>query len=418
MDRTAGLPLGRLWGVRAFANPGFVTAILVVVACLSAAALVAYALVPPPLLDFETHLRGGARWLKGQDPYYSVPPGSERFAPVSVGFAYPPYVLPLFAALSRLGFNWASGLWLAAGFCALGWWIWEFARPRTMRRLACLVILAVSFYPTIANVGLGQVGLFTLAGTWAALRLSRQPIAGLSLAAGSVFKLFPLAVGIVLAVYGRWRVALIAATALAGSIAATWPWVNGLWPEYSKDILLHKAMVVATSPANQSLTAAIHRTFTVNPYQYQLVVAPGLARALSLLVALALALLAVVVAWALKSCDAGLGYAMTLATLPLALTNAWQHYYILALPLLWMVAAEGVRRRDVWLLIGAVLTEGAVSIAAATVDHWYFLIAHAAPSVHGIYANASALGGVVLLLAGLRLAILTKREGRLSASRR
>ncbi len=185
-----------------------------------------------------------------------------------------------------------------------------------------------------------------------------------------------------------------------------------------QNILLHKVMLITTSPANQSLAAAIHRTLTVNPYQYQLVVAPGFARTLSPLLALALLLLAVGVAWTLRSRDASLGYAMMLATLPLALTNAWQHYYILALPLLWMVAAEGVRRRDAWLLVGAVLAEAAVSIAAATVDHWYFLIAHAAPSVHGIYANASVLGGVVLLLAGLRLAVLTRREAPLSASRR
>ncbi len=418
MDRAASLSLGRIWGVRAFANPGFVTAILLVVAGLCAAALISYTFQPHSLLDLETHLRGGARWLNGQDPYYAVSPDSELSAPVNTGFAYPPNMVPLLAVLSRLGFAWASRVWLALTLCALAWLVWDMAQPRTVRRLASLLVLAVLFYPTVANIGLGQTGLFTLAGAWAGLCFGRRLAAGVSLAAASSFKLFPLAAGIALALYGYWRTGLLALGALIASFAVTWPWVSGLWPEYLQNILLHKVTLITTSPANQSLAAAIHRTFTVNPYQYPVVVAPGFARALSPLLALALLLLAVGVAWTLKSRDTRLGYAMMLAALPLVLTNAWQHYYILALPLLWMVAAEGVRRRDVWLLIGAVLAEGAVSIAAATVDHWYFLIAHAAPSVHGIYANASVLGGVVLLLAGLRLAILTKREGRLSASRR
>ncbi len=150
---------------------------------------------------------------------------------------------------------------------------------------------------------------------WAGLCLGRRLAAGASLAAASSFKLFPLAASVALALYGYWRTAVLALGVLIASIAVTWPWVNRLWPEYMQNILLHKVMLITTSPANQSLAAAIHRTLTVNPYQYQLVVAPGFARTLSPLLALALLLLAVGVAWTLRSRDARLGYAMMLASL-------------------------------------------------------------------------------------------------------
>jgi alpha-1,2-mannosyltransferase len=251
------------------------------------------------------------------------------------------------------------------------------------------------------------------AGLWASIRTlqrGRTRYAGLLLGLASTLKLFPLVL-VLLLVAGRRRLASVVAIAtVAAATAATAAWVWALWPEYLGSVLFAKASSPTTNPGSQSISAAVLRTFTQNPSQRSLADIPTAAHILGIVIAVSVLAAVLVLASRLSRQNAPLGWAITMAVLPLTMPHAWQHYYILALPLLWMVAAAGWERRDAWLLASAGTAYLCLSLVALTIDHWLGVIAQAAPAFAGLYINGSVIGATALLLGGVRLASPSRRS--------
>lgn len=392
---------------RAWTDRRFHTVVLVFAAALATGYLIWTAFGPLPLLDLRAHLEGGQAWLNGQDPYRTALSDRTDAAHAGSGFVYPPYTVPFFALLDRLGERAASMLWQACQLLALAVAVWLLATPRSWRRVSLLTIMVVCFYPVLSNLALGQAGLVSLAlllAAWTLLDTS-PTLAGTLMGAAGVLKLFPLGLTACAAIRRRWCSVATAAGVVAACVAVTWPWTANLWPEYLSGVLLGKAQVVTTSPGNQSLAAAVYRSLTDNPFQRPLFNSPAAAHVLAVAIPGALLVGLAIVLRRVRLQPRGLDLAISLAALPLLLPYAWQHYYVLAIPLLWMVSCAAVSWRDGWLAISATLAFICLSLVAGSVDHGYFAVANALPAIHGVYANASVIGDLVLVLGGIRLAL-------------
>ena len=392
--------------------PPLGTSALVLTAGICWVALVHFALQPLPLDDLQAPVRAAADWMHGADPYRAALADPTNGVLSGSGFVYPPYTLPLFAVMSVIGFSAAATVWQLVQVAALAWLVWDLSTPRTARRVASLSIMAILFYPVITNLVLGQGGLVTMATLWLAntmLRRGRQRVAGSLVAAGSALKLFPLAVVFIFVVGRRWLAVAGSATSLLLAAAVTLPWVANLWPEYIQRVLYSKVMSSTTFPDDQSIFGAVNRTLTANPYQHRLGDLPVLAHTLGAVAALGVLAVVFTMAWRLRRSDDSLAYALVLAVLPLTLPYSWQHYYVLALPLMWLVASRAIEQRRLWLMLGATLAFVSLSIAAATIDHPYWNVQDWPSGLEAIYLNGSVIGAIVLILSGMRLATTTSR---------
>jgi hypothetical protein len=378
-------------------RPRLLTSALVVVAAICAIGLVRFMFQPLPLWDLRVHLEGALAWLHGRDPYVIAIEHPSAGSDPGSGYVYPPYTIPLFVFLLGLG-PFTLVVWQLAQLGAMAWLIWSLALPRSPRRLAILTIVVVGFYPTITNVVLGQAGLLMVAALWTAVGLVEQrraTMAAMVIVLGGLLKVFPLLLLIGIA-WKRWWLAGAAAIAtLLAIVVGTMPWVGGLWPEYLASVLLAKASSPTSYGDAQSIVSAAVRSFPQHPAAAHLA---GLLLAGATLVGvLAIAALA-------DRRNSRLGWAVLLAALPLTMPYAWQHYYVLALPLLWLVASSGYATRDPWLIASAIFAYACLSLLAFTIDYWFSPIAGALGNAQWLYTNSSVLGDIVLLLAGMRLA--------------
>jgi hypothetical protein len=213
---------------------------------------------------------------------------------------------------------------------------------------------------------------------------------------GALLKVFPflLIVGLL---WRRRRLACAAALAtLVVIVVGTMPWVGSLWPEYLGSVFFAKAASPTSYGDAQSIVSAAVRIFPQQPAAAHL---GGLLLAGGTLIAV------LVIAALADRRDARLGWALVLAALPLTMPYAWQHYYVLALPLLWIIASSGYAARDPWLTASAAFAFGCLSLLAFTVDYWFVPIAGVLGDAAWLYANSSVIGDAVLLAAGARLAL-------------
>lgn len=373
------------------------------VAAICAIGLIRFAFEPLPLFDLRAHLDGATGWLHGQDPYLRALHDPSAGARPGSGFVYPPYSLPFFAALAQLN-GLALVVWQLAQLAALGWLVFALAVPRTPQRVAVLTIITVTFYPVITNVVLGQVGLLMVAALWVAMRLTQRwhdGMAGLLLALGGLFKVFPLLLIIGFAMRRRWRACLVTTVSAAGVVLATMPWVGRYWPKYLSSILFAKATTATTFGDAQSIVSAAMRAFPNAPSAAQLV---GLVLAAGILITI------LVIAARVAPLNPALAWALLMAALPLTMPHSWQHYYVLALPLLWMVMAAGYESRDWRLMAAADIALVGLSPLALTIDYWAAPIIRALGPAQGLYLNGSVIAGAVLLVAGGWLASRQRRE--------
>jgi hypothetical protein len=375
------------------------TSALVMVAAICWLGLVAFALQPLPLLDLNAHLQGAAGWIRGANPYLAAIQDPSAGSNSGSGFVYPPYTLPLFAALDFLGRAAAHAGWQIAQLAALGWLTWQLAEPRSPRRLAALSIMVAGFYPVITNLVLGQAGVLMIALLWAGIRTQdrgKAPQAAALIAAGSLLKLFPMVLIIRLARRGQWLAGGLALAIPMAIALVTGPSVAMLWPQYLRSVLFAKISSPTTFLDAQSILAAVIRSA---PH------VPSIAHPLGIVLAMGVLGSILALAWRFdRSAPLPTG-ALILAALPLTMPYAWQHYYVLALPLLWIVSSSGWNSRDVWLLGAAGLSYLCLSWLAFTVDYWAMPISKALGPFAGLYTNGSVVGGIVLLLAGARLAL-------------
>lgn len=387
--------------------PSLLTAALVMTATICWVGLVLFALQPLPLFDLHMALDTGAGWANGAEPYRAALLDHPSLASSGSGFVYPPYTLPVFATLEKVPFAIFAVVWQLAQLAFLAWLVWDLARPRSLRRLAVLAIAVVFFYPVISNLVLGQAGLATTAILWLSLRLiqrRQEAPGGLILGGASLLKLFPLAMVALLVLHRRWLAALAAGGAFVLAILLTLPFVNRLWLTYVTDVLTGKAATATTFPEAQSIGAAVNRLLLNNPFEQPLANLPTVAHDLGLVLALVVLAAVLVTASRRYGSNSELAWALLLAALPLTMPYSWEHYYVLSLPLLWLVASQGYGRRDLSLVGAAVFAYLALSLGAETLDHSIWQSTGWPLLLQVIYANASVLGALVLLVAGGRLA--------------
>jgi hypothetical protein len=379
-------------------RPGLRTSALVVVAIICGIGLVRFMFQPLPLWDLRAHLDGALAWLHGRDPYLIAIQHPSAGSDPGSGYVYPPYTLPLFAGLLALG-PLTIVVWQLVQLGAIAWLIWSVARPRSPRRLAMLTILVVGFYPTITNVVLGQAGLLMVAALWTAiwvLERRRANMAAMLVVLGAFLKVFPFLLIVGLLWRRRWLACAAALGTVLVIVVGTMPWVGSLWPEYLASVFFAKASSPTSYGDAQSIVSAAVRIFPQQPVAAHL---GGLLLAGATLVGV------LVIAALADRRNPRLGWAMLLAALPLTMPYAWQHYYVLALPLLWVIASSGYALRDPWLTASAAFAFGCLSLLAFTVDYWFVPIASVLGDAGWLYANSSVIGDAVLLLAGARIAL-------------
>jgi hypothetical protein len=151
-------------------------ATLVVALCFIAAAFLSRpAATPGPALrDFESYYAAGATWLYHGDPYgrevwrvERTIPGVDATHEELLPFVGPPFGLPLWAAISRLDWGAASGLWsgvLALSIAAIAFGSLRLAKERIdlVDAIAVLAFVA-GFGPLTSGVALGQVAVVSCA---------------------------------------------------------------------------------------------------------------------------------------------------------------------------------------------------------------------------------------------------------------
>jgi hypothetical protein len=180
-----------------------------------------------PQFDLFQYYASGHNWRLGLDPYKplrGVPgalsvPRSSRIS----GFIYPPVVLPLFGALSRLPYDDARAVWLAVTLSLLVCPLLVGAALAPGRRWltlgAGLLLLFVS-NPALFHIRQGQVDMivaglavtgYLLYGRW------RSWPTAMLLAAAVSIKLTPLVLVLALVAYRRdWRLLVKVAVVVAG----------------------------------------------------------------------------------------------------------------------------------------------------------------------------------------------------------
>ena len=380
-------------------RPPIAVSILLLTAALTWLALIALALGPLPLFDLKAALQGGLDWERGLDPYLTALNDPGSLVTTGSGFVYPPYTLPLFAIMASVG-DLAVKAWQIAGLVSLGWLVWDLSAPRSAARVAVLATLAAFFYPAITNLIIGQPGLMTIGAAWLAIRLltrGSDRAAGAALALASFAKLFPL-IGLCLFAFARRWFGIMAAIALMAAAALlTLPMTLSLWPQYVTGVLLQKAAIANAFPTSQSLVAVATRLLTNNPFEASFLNAPGLAHLTGTLLSLLAFSIVAFFAWRTADTDFGLAGAMLLAVLPLALPHSWQHYHVLALPLLLLVANQALLRGDWSLGAIAILGLGLMSIVPALMDHNVWSIASWPPLLQALCMNSTVLGTTLVL---------------------
>jgi hypothetical protein len=151
-------------------------ATLVVAVCLVAAAFLSKpaATAGPALRDFESYYAAGATWLYHGDPYGREVWRTERTIPgvdtthqELLPFVGPPFGLPLWAAISRLAWGAASGLWsvvLGLSLAAIAFGSLKLAKERIDLVDAIAVFaFAAGFGPLTSGLALGQVAVVSCA---------------------------------------------------------------------------------------------------------------------------------------------------------------------------------------------------------------------------------------------------------------
>ncbi len=384
-------------------RPPITVSVLVLTASLSWLALVAMTLGPLPLFDLNAAMHGGLDWVRGVDPYIKALNDPGTLVTSGSGFVYPPSTLPVFALMAYVG-DVAVKAWQVAGLVALGWLVCDASIPRSARRLAALAIVAAFFYPAVTNLVIGQPGLITMGAAWLSICLldrRSDRIAGAALAVASFAKLFPLLELLLFAFRRRIRGVIAAIAVMSVFVLLPMPFTESLWPEYITGVLLQKGAVANAFPTSQSIVALCSRLMTNNPFEASLVNAAGVAHIVGGLVSVLVFGAVAFYARRYAQSNFRLAAAMMLAVLPLTLPHSWQHYHVLALPLLLLLINDAMLRRDWPLGIVALVAFILMSIVPALMDRNLWSVSLWPVPLQAIYVNSTVLGTCLLLAAAI-----------------
>jgi hypothetical protein len=265
------------------------------------------------LYDLNVYLGSCARWLDGGQPYMTGTITEWPSDAASDYFLYPPPLLPVFGALSRLPHPAVSIAWTALLIvCA-------YAAFRLFGLRPGLSLLMVAFPPVMTGIESGNVASLTL------LLFALAYRAGPALALGGLFKAQSGLPALALLRERRWR-ALAAGLAILAAVAlATLPLTGAdAWFDWWAG-LGYRAQ-------SQSAVVSLYG----NSFAGQL---PG-----PLFVAVSALLVAAALLFRGRRCLAGLGLASIFAS-----PSLWPHGFAFAIPAA-LLLESGVA---VWLLLGA-----------------------------------------------------------------
>ena len=307
--------------------------------------------------DFqESYMRAAGRLAAGRDPYDLCqtmgclePTGPQYVTPLPLAWLLQPVVgvdSHMLAASAVILLNASLAIFL---FCAL-----RALRIQDWQLGALLVLTAIAFEPTIANIVEGQINLVLLAlsGVWLLAWIAgRGWWGGAALGVAIALKLIQAPVGLLVLWARRWW--MLAAAAVAGL---------GLWllaaPQYLFEYLFKVVPAIGAGTGlfeNHSPGGTVARLLDPDTFFGATRGTPFAAKIITTVIALA----ALVVTFAFlrtpsrTTAGRGLEAAAVVAVTPMVASYSWgTHLVLLLLPMLVLVA-WAIRRRD-WSVLGLV----------------------------------------------------------------
>ena len=306
--------------------------------------------------DFqESYMRAAGRLAAGQDPYDLCqtlgclePTGPQYVTPLPLAWLLQPAVgvdAHVLAAAAVVLLNASLVVFLVCVLIALQVRDWQLA--------TLLVLAALAFEPTTANIVEGQINLVLLAlsGVWLLAWVAGRWWGGLALGIAVALKLIQAPVGLLVLWARRWS--MLAAAAVAGL---------GLWliaaPQYLLEYLLKVVPAIGAGTGffeNHSPGGTIARLLDPDTFLGATRGAPAAARIITTLIAIA----ALVVTFAVLRRSSAtltgrtLEAAAVVAVTPIVASYSWgTHLVLLLLPMLVLIA-WAVRRSD-WTVLGLV----------------------------------------------------------------
>lgn len=216
------------------------------------------------------------------------------------GNNHPPLMALVALPFALLPYPTAFHLWaVLSAICYIGSIVWvvRAMQIRVPLRWAPLLLGgAICWYPFIAHMALGQVSivlLLCLVAAWASLRAGRDGLAGSLLGLATALKAFPALAAVVLLWRRKWKA--LAGFVLAALLLFMLPMVlvaPSDFVTYVRDVTPANTARFAVLPINVSITGIVSRLLVDGAWVKPVVEAPGVARALILVIsALVLAIL-------------------------------------------------------------------------------------------------------------------------------
>ncbi|RPI90949.1 MAG: DUF2029 domain-containing protein [Chloroflexi bacterium] len=322
-----------------------------------------------PSWDYEQYENAFRSIVEGGNPY------------TSTRYLYPPPFAQGMASLHRLGGRFLSNeeinLWLFVYYihqCLqfflvnLAYWLsCRFASRADLPRLQGILLVSALFvfnYPLFRTLHLNQVNLYVLnAVLIAALVLSRFPfLSGAAVAMGGLIKLYPFALAVPILGMRKWRAILGMLTGVGLVIF--------IQTNFGRDLSLWKQFVsfYLSFPVERESSLWLRNSSTLS-FVRNLVHFSGLPEGIILPLFILAAL--VVLAWMsvrflqrekiFRTLEPGVvadtyrnfGHLLDFSVLTLLIApSAWDHHFVIAIPLaLWVIALQG-RDKPGWVGIG------------------------------------------------------------------
>ena len=306
--------------------------------------------------DFqESYMRAAGRLAAGQDPYDLCqtmgclePTGPQYVTPLPLAWLLQPAVgvdAHVLAAAAVVLLNASLVVFLVCVLIAL--------RVRDWQLATLLVLAALAFEPTTANIVEGQINLVLLAlsGVWLLAWVAGRWWGGLALGIAVALKLIQAPVGLLVLWARRWS--MLAAAAVAGL---------GLWliaaPQYLLEYVLKVVPAIGAGTGffeNHSPGGTIARLLEPDTFLGATRGAPVAARIITTIIAIAALVVTFAVLRRSSATSTGrtLEAAAVVAVTPIVASYSWgTHLVLLLLPMLVLIA-WAVRRSD-WTVLGLV----------------------------------------------------------------
>ena len=195
--------------------------IAAVIFCLSSLILIWYSISKTLngylLLDFSVYYEATKAFLAGQDPYAQFYAG-----PNNLTYIYPPGALLLFAPLTLLSQKSAQVVFTVLSIvlflAALGTVFWNHWKKEDWWKFLFYTALLLQTFPFKYNLGMGQINAIVIG--IAMLATLKRPYAGLLLAVAATLKLFPLGLLPILLLKKEYR--LVTTTVICFALLNFW----------------------------------------------------------------------------------------------------------------------------------------------------------------------------------------------------